>query len=166
MPWNRKRYETDSRASGIALVNNLMLRNKTGAQRYREAAAVASEPEIIGYLESLASNRESLHQELYRLMEDMPPVPLPASRQGRSFIAVNWGEFREALLLNNTSRITAFCLKSERNLAEAYREAVAQEGVPTPIFGLLNKQLRHLLAVQRQVERMERVPAGQSGARP
>jgi uncharacterized protein (TIGR02284 family) len=70
----------------------------------------------------------------------------------------HWGDFREALLLNNKSKVVEFCEDSEKKISRAYREAVAQTGVPKDINEFLNKQLQHILEVRRKVERMETVP--------
>ncbi len=157
-PWNKKRYDTNSHSSAIALINNLMMRNKDAEDRYREAAAIASEEGIVEYLESLADYRNSLYKPLYAWMDSLPPTPMPINKQAKSYLYENWGDFREALMLNSRSKIVEFCEHSELAISDAYREAVAQTGVPKDIHDFLNKQYQHILDIRRRVERMETVP--------
>jgi uncharacterized protein (TIGR02284 family) len=157
-PWNKKRYDANTHASGIALVSNLMMRNKDAEERYREAAAVATDESLVQYLESLARYRNSLYEPLFEWMNALPPTPMPISKQSRSYLYEHWGDFREALLLNNKSKVVEFCEDSEKKISRAYREAVAQTGMPKDINEFLNKQLQHILEVRRKVERMETVP--------
>lgn len=157
-PWNRKRYDADTHASGIALINSLMMRNKDAEERYREAAAVATDESLVKYLESLARYRKSLYDPLFEWMNALPPTPMPINKQARSYLYENWGDFREALMLNHKTKVVKFCEHSEKAVSEAYREAVAQSGVPKDINEFLNKQLEHILEVRRKVERMETVP--------
>ena len=157
-PWNSKRYDANTHASGIALINNLMMRNKDAEDRYREAAAVATDKSLVEYLESLARYRNSLYEPLFEWMNALPPTPMPLSKQARSYLYENWGGFREALLLNNKTKVLEFCEDSEKSISKSYREAVAQTGIPIDIHDFLNGQLQHILKVRRKVERMETVP--------
>ncbi|MEQ8706139.1 MAG: PA2169 family four-helix-bundle protein [Phaeodactylibacter sp.] len=157
-PWNKKRYDANTHASGIALVNNLMMRNKDAEERYREATAVATDESLKAYLRSLAEYRNSLYQQLYKWMDALPPTPMPISKQARSYLYENQGVLRDALMLNHKSKVVACCEASEKSISEAYREAIAQTGVPKDINEFLNGQYQHILKVRRKVERMETVP--------
>lgn len=157
-PWNKKRYDANSHSSAIALINNLMMRNKDAEDRYREAAAIATEEGVVEYLESLADYRNSLYKPLYEWMDSLPPTPMPINKQAKSYLYEHWGDFKEALILNNRFKVVEFCEHSEHAISDAYREAVAQTGVPKDINEFLNKQYQHILDIRRRVERMETVP--------
>jgi hypothetical protein len=157
-PWNLKRYESTNRESGIAFINNLMLRCEDAAQKYREAAVLTTEDSIKEYLESLASYRQSLYKELFEWMNALPPTPMPVNKRVRSYLSNNWEDFRDALMLNQEAKVADFTQAAERSLSSYYREAVAQEGVPKDIHDMLNRHHQHVMEVLRKVERMELVP--------
>ncbi|HKK79055.1 MAG TPA: hypothetical protein VJ933_05470 [Phaeodactylibacter sp.] len=157
-PWNMKRYESTNRESAIAFVNNLMLRCEDAAQKYNEAAAMASDDSIVEYLESLAKYRQSLYEALYNWMDALPPTPMPVSKRVRSYLTEHWEELREALIHNRESQIADITDAAERSLDKYYREAVAQKGIPKDIHEFLNEQHQHVMQVLRKVERMETVP--------
>lgn len=157
-PWNKKRYDANTQASGIALINTLMMRNKDAEERYQEAASIVTDQSIKEYLESLAKYRNSLYKPLFEWMNALPPTPMPVSKQARSYLYEQGDDFREALQLNQKTKVVEFCEASEKSLSDAYRDAIAQEGVPKDINEFLNEQFQHVLKVRKKVERMETVP--------
>ena len=157
-PWNMKRYESTNRESAIAFINNLMLRCEDAAQKYREAADMASDESIVDYLKSLADHRESLHKALYKWMDAMPPIPMPVSKRVRSQLSEHWEDFQQALREGQESQIADITQAAESSLNDYYQEAVAQQGIPKDIHDFLNEQHQHVMKVLRKVERMETVP--------
>lgn len=154
----QKRYESNSRSSGIALFFNLLMSNDQDARCYREAAASTTDPEVEAYLTSLAKHRQSLYEGLFDWLSDLPPSPLPMSKQGRSYLHENKEAFLKAVNDKNQSKIVEHCLASEQAISEDYQTAVAQSGVVPAMHDFVEKQHKHVLGMMPHVERMEVVP--------
>ncbi|MCB9265885.1 MAG: PA2169 family four-helix-bundle protein [Lewinellaceae bacterium] len=153
-----------NKESSIAILANLLRRHEDAAEKYDDAAAMVDNPGLKEYLSSLAKYRHSLYQSIRQWLEDMPPSPVPVSGKVRSYLHNNWAEMQEALMREQESKIVEACKKSEEDISDYYKEALAQKGIPVQIHKGLQQQHSRIMEVLRKVERMEKVPTGRNNS--
>ena len=147
-----------NKESSISILTNLLKRHEDAAQKYREAAAAVNNPGLTDFLSSLAKYRESLYLKNRQWLEDMPPSPAPVSLRVRSYLHKNWTSFQDALVLGKQGNILGACKKSEEDISNYYKEALALRGIPIGLHNDLQEQHQRVMDVLRKVERMEKVP--------
>lgn len=147
-----------NKESSIAAVSSLWLRHKDAAQQYRKALALTDENGVKSWLKSLADYRENLENDCQAMLENLPPVPFTPNKNITSSLNKHWPRIKDALLLENYSKLTSICWEAERQDYEALKKSLKIDNLPEGIHDFLDNQGKNMLQMQRKVERMKTVP--------
>jgi hypothetical protein len=147
-----------NKESSIAAISSLWLRHKDAANQYRKAMALASEEGLKNWFRTLVDYRESLEKDCQDMLQALPPVPFTPNKNINSGLSENWVEIKEALLLENYSKLTSVCWNAEQKDYEALKKSLKIANLPEGIANFLDKQGKSMLQMQRKVERMNTVP--------
>lgn len=143
----------------FSVLNNLNQRNLDATKRYRQAAGMIEDDEgLVEFLESLADYREKLQGELRQALEMLPPIPVSANVDVKSYLSAHWEDFSEVLGKGNRTKIAEFCHESEKALSNYYKENLEMKGIPPQVRELLENQHQLVLKITRKTERMDTIP--------
>jgi len=155
---NKTPNTEQNKTSAIGSLNTLFIRNESAAKKYQQAAESTDDESLKEFFVSLSNFRSELAGYLRKVIEDMPPSPMPPTKTTKAYLSENWDDFLQAINKGNRSKITDHCKKSEDALLMEYKKALELKGVPMSVHEMLEKQSEHLMKVKRKVERMETVP--------
>lgn len=147
-----------NKESSIAAISSLWLRHKDAAYQYQKAVALSNEDGLKSWLKSLANYREGLEKDCKAMLETLPPVPFTPNKNISSSLNKHRAQIKEALMLENYSKLTSICWEAERQDYEALKKSLKIESLPEGIQEFLDAQGKKMLQMQRKVERMKTVP--------
>jgi hypothetical protein len=147
-----------NKESSIAAISSLWLRHKDAANQYRKALALAGEEGLKSWFTTLVKYREDLEKDCRDMLKTLPPVPFTPNKNITSGLNKKWAEIKEALLLENYSKLTSACWEAEQYDYEALKESLKIASLPDGIAAFLDKQGKSMLRMQRKVERMSTIP--------
>jgi hypothetical protein len=144
----------------LSILTNLLQRHQSSAAKYREALALVPDEQqsVHSFLLALAEYREDLADQLGRVLNKYPSSSVPKGSSSRPHIAEAWEKIRDAMLLDNQSRLLKQVYANEKALSEYYKLCLDQEEVPEDVKALLEEQHRKVLHQMRRSERMATVP--------
>lgn len=144
--------------SSDSVLNSLSLRHEADGRFYREAAGASKDDGLRDYFKSFAHYRHELLNEVQRLLEDMPGIPVTPSRGSRSYLEEHQQEFEQALRSENISQLVDIVRQTEQDTSDYYRVALNTDGLHENIRQLLERQHEKVLEFVLKAERMESVP--------
>jgi len=144
----------------FSILTNLLQRHQASAAKYREALALVPDEQksVHSFLQALAEYREALADQLQRVLKKYAPSSVPKGSSSRPHIAEAWETIRDAMLLDNQSRLLKQLYANEKALSEYYKLCLDQEEVPEDVKALLEEQHRQVIHQMRRSERMATVP--------
>lgn len=137
----------------------MWLRHKDAANQYRKTLALSTDESMNKWLNDMIAYREALEKDCREFLETLPPVPFTPNRNIASALSNHWKDLKEALLLENYSKLTSIFKNAEIKDYEALKESLKIKSLPDGIKHFLSDQSRRMLEVQRKVERLDTVPA-------
>jgi len=146
--------------NALSILSNLLQRHRAAAAKYREARALVPEERqaVHSFLLALAEYRDAHADQLERVLSKYAPASVPKGSSSQPYLAEHWEWVRDAMLLNNYSRLLDACYENEKALSEYYKLCLRQEEVPEDINALLEEQHRKVIHQMRRAERMATVP--------
>ncbi len=148
-----------NKETSIAAVSSLWLRHQDAAEHYQKAQELAKDQGMKEWFESLAAYRSQLAEACRDFLESLPPIPSTPNRKIVSGASERWSDLKEALLLNNRTKVTSICRDSELEDYNALKESLNIHGLPVGVEDFLDRQGKVMLDVQPKVERMNVIPA-------
>lgn len=154
------RYKNDfNRESAITILNSLAVRHDSDGKAYRDSStALTEDPETADFFRSLAHYRNELREEVTRIIEDMPNIPMTASTSSRSLYKRKSAEFDEALRMRSATGLLDLCNQVEEDLSRYYADSLQVDNLPEDVRALLERQHEQVLLMHERIGQMVTMP--------